>query len=129
MKSPMDYLHDLIECTQADCCDGRAELCVGNGCGDKPVDDQCCKTERGDELKPTEPEETPHNGDLPTREISDSVLQNSRETCPFPQNTLRVTSNDGGWLWVLGIQGSLKEENYPMRQALKTLKRNSFLLF
>lgn len=140
VKSPLDYLQDLIECTKADCCDGHVELCTGNECGDKPHHSHhgpCCKTE----ATPSEPPivegdlvegASQNNGDLknvhpPPPDFIPLCQNVSRETLPYPDNTLRITGNSGGWLWVMGIQGRPSESNTAMNTALSSLKSEIFL--
>ncbi|OXA60865.1 Diphthine--ammonia ligase [Folsomia candida] len=126
VKSPLDYLKDLIECTNADCCDGHVELCTLES-GDKPHG-LCCKSldTHQDEKHLLKEGESHNNGDL--RDVPIPVphivplCQHVRQTLPFPENTLRVTGNTGGWLWVMGIQGRNTETNAPMKDALRSLK-------
>lgn len=117
VKAPLDYLKDLVECTKADCCDGHLELC--QGCGDKeaPHDGNCCKSEDS-ALSSNCGNPGQKNGDA-----SSNALPTSNSLCQnFPENTLRVTGNSGGWCWVMGIQGQLSGSNSPMASALNTLK-------
>ncbi len=143
VKAPLDYLKDLIECTKADCCDGHIELCTGKECGDKPLasHELCCnKGETCEKIESIIVEEkvvpegdvSHNNGDLRLDNntpvpLSSDVLpkcqQNViRETFPFPKETLRITGNSGGWLWVMGIQGHPSETYTAMKDALTTLK-------
>lgn len=120
VKTPMDFLKDLVECTKADCCDGHSELCTGGECGDDEMHHAFCCRNRS--LSSEGGLETSHNNgdlkDLPSPLIK---CQNIRETLPFPEDTLRVAGNSGGWLWVVGIQAR-SDSNTPMRNALLILK-------
>lgn len=146
VKTPLDYIADLVECTKANCCDGHVELCKGSGGGDGEISHEfCCSAGAHTEALNAEPKEAVVEDDIKNEEssatviekteevvaedVSDSTCQNIRETLPLPV-CLRVTFSSNGWFWAMGINGKSEQNEdstdsssmNPMWVALSHLK-------
>ena len=140
VKAPLDYLSDLAECTVAECCDGREEICnkhlSGDCCGesnafssnssncsggevDKDLASQGLQSVSVDDLRPLTTSQIStctltQNGNSNDEVIvvPDSCCQfkDLKEAHEYPVR-LRAVKNESGWCWIMGVTEVSGSEN------------------
>ncbi|CAL8111401.1 unnamed protein product [Orchesella dallaii] len=148
VKCPDDFVSDLIECNKAVCCDcdGRMDCCAvensgeNNGSVSQSQERHCkihCSARRKGKVVNGESSSEGESSamDPNVEEVSFGKMcqtVHTKESQPFLVEP-RITSNSGGWLWVVGIEA--KKDNTietgdcdagasqnPMTNALMSLK-------
>lgn len=140
IKSPAEFISDLIECNKAVCCncDGSMACCEPSTLEENVIsedsDRHCsihCSARKNDKNVEVAEQDTLDQSvtdDTTIENLCQTIHINEIQTLPM---LLRTTVNSGGWLWVAGIEG--KKENSliddcgdeilcPMKTALQSLQ-------